>query len=151
VPELPFIDEHARVVAAPAVDTWEALGRWTSRSSGGARSAAARALGCEQTVTAGPPGLAGSTIPGFRIAHSDPPAELALEGRHRFSRYQLTFRIEELAGGRSRLRAETRAEFPGLHGRAYRALVIGTRAHRRATSSLIQAIASRAERGRMGR
>jgi hypothetical protein len=150
VDELPLIDEHARVVAAPSADTWEALRGWTSRTSGGARRIA-RALGCEQIVTSGEAGTVGSTLPGFRVARSDPPAELALEGRHRFSRYRLTFRIDELSGDQSRLRAESRAAFPGLRGRAYRGLVIGTRAHRRATTGLLEGIARRAERGRMDR
>ncbi|MFE9137037.1 hypothetical protein [Streptomyces sp. NPDC007355] len=58
-----------------------------------------------------------------------PGQELALEGRHRFSVYRLVFRIDELPDGRSRLRAETRAAFPGAAGRVYRLLVISSGAH----------------------
>ena len=68
-----------------------------------------------------------------------------LEGEHRFSRYALIFRLEALPGERSRVRAESRAAFPGLHGRAYRALVIGTRGHVVAVNRLLRAVRARAE------
>ncbi|MFE5907644.1 hypothetical protein ACFQ6B_00900 [Streptomyces wedmorensis] len=55
--------------------------------------------------------------------------ELALAGAHRFSTYSLVFRIEDLGDGRARLRAETRAAFPGMAGRIYRLLVIGSGGH----------------------
>jgi hypothetical protein len=38
------------------------------------------------------------------------------------------------------LRAKTYAEFPGLRGRIYRALVIGTGAHVLATNHMLRAI-----------
>ena len=67
---------------------------------------------------------------GFPRVRADAPRELALSGRHPFSRYALTFRIDDLGGERSRLRAATDAEFPGRLGRVYRWLVIGTGAHK---------------------
>jgi hypothetical protein len=72
--------------------------------------------------------------------------ELVLEGEHRFSRYALIFHLEALPAGRSRVRAETRAAFPGIRGGAYRALVIGTRAHVLVTKRLLHAVGTRAER-----
>jgi hypothetical protein len=78
------------------------------------------------------------------VARSEAPVELALEGSHRFSRYALILRIDDL-GGRSRLRAETRAEFPGPHGRVYRALVIGTRGHVLMVRRILGAVKRRAE------
>ncbi len=144
---LPFIDEHATDVKAPAAATWEALIA-PSTGSGRLPTAVAQALGCEQTRVAGIPGTVGSTVPGFRVVRAQPPRELALEGRHRFSRYGLTFRVDEVAGARSRLRAETRAAFPGLYGRLYRAAVIGTRGHVLATTRILRAVARRAERER---
>jgi hypothetical protein len=144
--ELPLIDEHARVVEASPIETWDATRAVQSRSLTGRMSTAiSRALGCEQTDVRGAPGAVGSVIPGFRVARSVPPAELALEGRHRFSRYELIFRIDDLGSGRSRVRAESRAEFPGLRGRLYRGLVIGTRGHVLAVHRLLAAIAQRAE------
>ena len=70
---------------------------------------------------------------------------LALEGRHRYSRYALTFRIDPDGDG-SRLSAETRAEFPGWAGRAYRAGVIGTRGHVVVVRRLLRSVKARAER-----
>jgi hypothetical protein len=91
-------------------------------------------------------GEEGSTIVGFRVARSEPPGSLALAGRHRFSDYSLTFAIDDLGGGRSRLSATTRAAFPGAIGRVYRALVIGTRGHVVAVRSILAAVRERAER-----
>jgi Protein of unknown function (DUF2867) len=144
---LPYVDEHAVEVRASAEETWEAVLRTANASlASGRAEAGARLLGCAEAEASGPRPLAvGSTIPGFRVEVADPPRELALAGSHRFSRYALTFRIEP-GEGTTRLRAETRAEFPGLHGRAYRALVIGSRLHVVATRRLLEAARRRAER-----
>ena len=75
-----------------------------------------------------------------------PPAELALAGSHRFSDYALIFRLDPLAGGGTRVRAETRAEFPDLKGAVYRTLVIGTRMHVLVTRRILTAVKRRAER-----
>jgi hypothetical protein len=106
----------------------------------------ARLLGCEPDAAAGPRPLAeGSTIPGFAVARAEQGAELALVGRHRYSEYALVFRLAG-EGGRTRLRAETRARFPGGAGRLYRAAVIGTRGHVLVTMRLLEAAKRRAER-----
>lgn len=115
---LPHIDEHATVVAADPSATWEAV---------------------LQTAE-------GLPSRGFRVASKDPEKELALTGHHPFSRYALVFRLDDLGEGRTRLRAETRAVFPKLRGRAYRALVIGTRMHVLVTRRLLGATKRRAER-----
>lgn len=146
---LPYVDEHSTVVAAGRQETWEALLRTADASLAAPRAGrGARLLGCEDTEAAGPrPLAAGSTIPGFHVEVADQPRHLALVGRHRFSRYALVFRLDSADGG-TLLRAETRAEFPGLHGRAYRAMVIGSRMHVLATRRLLDAVKRRAERGR---
>ncbi len=146
--DLPYVDEHARVIAAAPAVVWEALGRTVEASvSSGAAPVYARAIGCEDREAGGPrPLAAGSAFPGFHVAAATPGEELALGGRHHFSRYRLTFRLDDLGGGRTRLRAETRAAFPGLHGRLYRAAVIGTRMHVLVTSRILAATARRAER-----
>ncbi len=131
---LPYVDEHAYEVAAAAGETWEALLVAVERSFGGARVARiARLLGCEDEG-------------GFHVAHSEPERELALVGRHRYSRYALIFRIDPMAADSSRVRAETRAEFPGLKGSVYRALVIGSRGHVLVTRRILAAVKRRAER-----
>jgi hypothetical protein len=85
------------------------------------------------------------TLAGFHVARVDPPRELALEGRHRFSRYRLSFEIEPRGRG-TRIRAVTHAEFPGVRGRLYRALVVGSGGHRILTRRVLKSIACRAER-----
>jgi hypothetical protein len=115
---------------------------------GESRRLAGRALGCDEVEVNDLPGapLPGSTIVGFRVERARPPAELALAGRHRFSRYALVFRIDDLPGGTACLRAESRAEFPGAAGRAYRLLVIGSRGHVLAVRRMLAAVKRRAER-----
>jgi hypothetical protein len=145
--ELPFVDEHTVEVDAPAEPAWDAvLATTRSAFGGGAGGAFARVVGCEHTEAAGSPGEEGSTIVGFRVETSRPPHELALAGRHRFSEYRLTFLVEPLNGGRSRVRAVTHARFPGLHGEAYRTLVIRSRVHVLVTRRLLRGIAARARR-----
>ena len=106
----------------------------------------ARFLECrEQGSGEGFDAVPEETLAGFRVASADPPRRLALEGRHRFSRYSLTFEIEP-AGDGSRVRAVTHAEFPGLRGTLYRAAVVGTGGHRIVTRRILKSIARRAER-----
>jgi hypothetical protein len=147
VAELPRIDEQSAIVRATPDRTWSALQHVVSRRfSRPPASVLARLLGCRPARAGGPRMLAaGSTVPGFRVVAAEPPALLALEGEHRFSRYSLTIRLDELADGTSRLRAETRAAFPGAEGRAYRAAVIGTGAHVLVMRGLLRSIARRAE------
>jgi hypothetical protein len=73
------------------------------------------------------------------------PEILRLEGRHRFSRYALTFRLRE-AGNATTVTAESRAEFPGMAGTAYRALVVGTGGHVVAVRRLLARIAAEVTR-----
>jgi hypothetical protein len=144
--DLPFLDEHAIEVEATPERAWEAVSQTMACSFDGPSAALlALLLGTAERRPHGDPAEPGSTITGFRIGHADAPVELVLEGEHRFSRYALIFRLEALPGERSRVRAETRAAFPGLHGRAYRALVIGTRGHVVAVKRLLRAVRARAE------
>lgn len=145
--DLPFIDEHAIEVAAPPERAWGALRQVLTQSSGDrSRERFARLLGASETRSHGDPLEPGSSITGFRIARADAPVELVLEGEHRFSRYALIFLLEPLPGERSRVRAQTRAVFPGLRGHVYRALVIGTHGHVLAVKRLLRAVRARAER-----
>lgn len=83
--------------------------------------------------------------PAFHVELAAPPTELVLAGRHPFARYALTFRIDDVGDGRARLRAESRAVFPGIHGRLYRLAVIGTRFHVLAVRRLLRGIQRDAE------
>jgi hypothetical protein len=144
---LPHIDEHSVEIAASPEAVWEALLRVVDGSFGStATGRAAGLLGCADVSASGPrPLAAGSALPGFHVESAERPRELALAGNHRFSDYLLIFHLDELDSGRTRLRAETRALFPGLKGAVYRTLVIGTRAHVLVTRRLLGAVKQRAE------
>jgi hypothetical protein len=143
--DLPPIDEQTVTVAGPPAAAWDAVLR-TLGSSFGRRQAhrIAAALGCEPATTvAWDEPAVGSSVPGFRIVTAARPDLLVVAGRHRFSRYGIVFRFEP-AGGGTRCRAESRAEFPGVAGRAYRAAVIGTGGHAVAVRSLLRQVRSAA-------
>ena len=139
--EPPYVDEHTRVVAASPEDVWAALGDvFTGTSTRRRTRIGVTLLGCEDRTATGDLAVAGSTIAGFHVTAARRGEELRLEGRHRFSRYVLTFRIAPLDDARTRLTAVTHAAFPGI-GRAYGALVVGTGLHRIATRGLLRTIA----------
>jgi hypothetical protein len=144
---LPFVDEHGVEVAAPPEAVWDSLCQVAAGSfTAPAATRVARLLGCEATAASGPrPLAAGSTFPGFTVARAEPGSELALAGRHRVSEYALVFHLSG-DGAATRLRAETRARFPGASGRLYRAAVIGSRGHVLVTMRLLAAVKRRAER-----
>jgi hypothetical protein len=146
--DLPWVDEHAiELDATPAV-AWPALLRTVEGITAGRGAPTyARAVGCADAEAGGPRPLeVGSTVPGFHVAALTPERLLVLRGSHHFSDYALVFRLEPLGGVRTRLIAETRAEFPGVKGRAYRALVIGTRMHVLAVRRVQRGVARRVER-----
>ncbi|MBS1887794.1 MAG: hypothetical protein JSU06_11470 [Actinobacteria bacterium] len=142
---LPWVDEHAIELDAPPAVVWPALLRTVEAMTAGRGAPRyARAVGCADVEAGGPRPLeVGSTVPGFHVAALAPERLLSLRGSHRFSDYQLAFRLEPLGGVRTRLVAETRAEFPGALGRAYRALVIGTRMHVLAVKRVERSVARR--------
>lgn len=145
---LPHVDEHATIVAASLERTWEAMLRVSEGFvSGPGAPQFARLVGCVDLAAAGPRPLeVGSAFTGFHVATLEPQRELGLAGSHHFSNYALVFHLDRLDDGSTRLRAETRAEFPGLKGGAYRALVIGTRLHVLATRRVLDAVKRNAER-----
>ncbi|MFB9236608.1 hypothetical protein ACFFWC_13775 [Plantactinospora siamensis] len=146
--ELPFLDEHGTDIAAGPETVWPILVEAVDRAFSGARAAAyARLIGCADPLASGPRPLAeGSTVPGFRVVAAVPGVELALAGRHRFSTYALSFHLDRDGAGGVRLRAESRAAFPGPAGRAYRLLVFGSRAHVILLRGLLARIRRRAQR-----
>jgi len=144
---LPHVDEHSTDVEAGADDVWRALqDALDAAFSRGGAGAYARAVGCADTQASGPRPLAtGSTIPGFHVTAAAPGRELLLEGSHRFSTYALGFRLDPLGPDRTRLRAETRAAFPGATGGLYRLLVIRTGGHVVGVRRLLGAVRRRAQ------
>lgn len=145
---LPYIDEHSREVFATPAATWTALISVVRSDLGGRPPAAfIRAWRLEPASRRGEwtaPEV-GDALPGFEVREVEAPARLVLYGRHRFSRYGLIFELDELDGGaRCRVRAQTRATFPGLLGSGYRSMVIGTRMHRVVVRRLLGHVAERA-------
>ncbi len=126
--ELSYVDEHAIRIAASRELVWTALQRYvvTSLCTAHAKPLV-RILGTEPAA-------------GFEVAESTPTERLTLIGRHRFSRYRLAFEMTDTTDGATQLRAQTYAAFPGVHGRVYRALVVGTGAHILATNHILRSI-----------
>jgi hypothetical protein len=147
---LPFIDEHTVIVEADTRRVWTALSRVVDRSfSGTGKALFARVLGCTDLASSDRDRGAfaqGSTRPGFHVRTAIPERELSLEGRHRFARYALNFHIEQLRDDRTRVSAATHAEFPGLRGHGYRAVVIGTGGHVLVVHHMLAAVKRIAER-----
>ncbi len=147
---LTFIDEHSRHVDAPPAAAWDAARAVVDRSFDGSspvmRAFARKVVQAQPAAPAGPrPLQRGSDVVGFEVVDAVEGERLALEGRHRFSRYRLELLVGPDAGG-SCVRALTFAEFPGARGWVYRALVIGSRAHVVAVRRILGAAARRAER-----
>lgn len=117
---LPYIDEHAITVDANRAETWAALLRVMCRDPHDP-----------------------STVPtGFVLDEARQPERLALKGRHLFAVYRWVFDLDADAAGRTRVRATTWAAFPGVHGKIYRALVIGTGGHRVVTRATLKRVAA---------
>ena len=115
---LPYIDEHAISIDASPAEVWPALLRVMCRDPQDP-----------------------STVPfGFVLDEATEPQRLALKGRHPFAIYRWVFELDA-EGAHTRLRALTWAAFPGLHGKIYRALVIGSGGHRVAVRWTLKRVA----------
>jgi hypothetical protein len=138
---LPYVDEHCRQLHASREQAWDGLLHSLARLlDHGPTPVFARLLGCHPARSSGPrPLQLGSELPGFRVVSAEAPGRLVLQGSHRFARYQLTFYLDP----ETLLRAETRAEFPGLAGKLYRLLVISSGLHVLATRAILRKIEPR--------
>jgi hypothetical protein len=125
--DLPFVDEHAIGIAAPRAVVWAVLHRYAAAMAGHDSALLGAALGAQPRS-------------GFALAEVADGAPLRLRGQHRFSRYELVFAVADGPAGGSLVVARTFAEFPGLRGRVYRMLVIGTRLHVLATRRMLSAV-----------
>lgn len=151
VSDLPFIDEHQVIVSAPASAVWQSLTRQIPQFANAGRLA--RVLATEPRKASGQGVSEGSTFPGFEVAQVVPGHGVVLTGRHRFSRYALTFTVAERPEqpeqpSRTMLSARTEAVFPGPHGWVYKQLVIGSGVHAVLVTRLLRQIRNEAERER---
>ena len=126
---LPYIDEHAISIDANPSEVWSALLRVMCRDP-----------------------LDATTVPfGFVLDEASEPERFALKGRHPFAVYRWVFELDPetngARGARTRVRALTWAAFPGLHGKIYRALVIGTGGHRAAVRRTLSHLRRTAQGG----
>jgi hypothetical protein len=142
--ELRHIDAHEATVRADPRRVWRALGDVLERERVPGRGWVARMLRAEPQERRGDPLVAGSTLPGFKVARAEAPCELALEGRHRFARYVLVIRVREHEAG-SVISAESHARFIGFGGHVYRALVVSARTHSLLVRSMLSGIRAQAE------
>ncbi|MFI9508257.1 hypothetical protein [Nocardia sp. NPDC052566] len=119
---LSYIDEHARSVDANRERAWKAL----------------LTTMCKDPADP-------STVPaGFVLDSAEAPARLALQGRHWFAKYALIFELDEDGPSRTTVRARSWGDFPGPHGKIYRALVIGSGGHVLMVRMLLRRIAAAA-------
>ncbi len=130
---LPLIDEHRREVRATPGRTWDAVVAFVH--AGLLRPAPTSFVRLWRL----------SPASGFAIAEESPPRHLVLRGQHRFSRYELAFDVAP-GSGSVVLTARTAAEFPGISGSVYRALVIGSGGHGVIVRHMLRRIAKSAER-----
>lgn len=152
VEPLPLVDRHGFRTAVDADKVWAALAP-TLLAGFGTRRARwfARVAGCSERNVSRPFLMKpGDRLAGFRIVTAEPPGELVLEGRHRFARYALVFRVSR-RDGITTVGAETRAAGQGSAGRAYLGLVVGSGAHARTVRRLLRGLRRRAELARQPR
>jgi hypothetical protein len=143
---LPCIDEHEISVNVPASVAWTALvavfGRLTTRPTS---RIFAKAVRCRPNRAIGTAVTVGEALPGFLVARCEVPKEWALEGEHLFSRYAVTFQIASVDSEHCRVAAQSSAEFPGLHGKIYRTIVIGSGGHAIGVRRILRSIKTKAE------
>lgn len=142
--DLPFIDEHQVLVSAPALAVWRSLTMQLTRPRLTSGEAFAHLLAAEPRRASGRPLGEGATLPGFKVAEAVPGRRVRLTGHHRFSQYAFILTLVTQPDG-TMLSARTDAKFPGLHGCAYRRLVISSGAHRVFVARLLRAVRRQAE------
>jgi hypothetical protein len=126
-----YIDEHSIRIEAGRAEVWAVLHPYAERLG----FAAPWDRVARQLLGTQPPS-------GFAIAEEETARRIALDGRHRFARYRLEFGLTT-ADGATRLSARSYGDFPGIHGRAYRALVVDSRGHVLAVRHMLRRIRRR--------
>lgn len=151
---LPFIDEYDRRIDAATEYVWPALVATVGRITPELPRWLATAWGLDPSRRSGEWAESvsvGDSVPGFTATGIEQGQTLALRGSHRFAEYELRFELEPASAGQTRLRALTSADFHGLRGRIYRALVIGTGGHRIAVGRILTRVSRRVQSTSVGR
>ena len=150
--DLPYIDAHGVEVAVGAAAAWQAVVQVAHQTLGGAgEDWLGRVLAVEPAHGRGRWDVdvpEGAALAGFAVDHVRPGELLSLRGRHRFSRYRLTFEVVAAGPDRSYVWARTWADFPGLAGAVYRTLVIGSGGHAVLVRRMLRRTAATAAAGR---
>jgi hypothetical protein len=124
---LPFVDEHTVLVDADVDESFARVDRYVRTT-------------WVRTHRRAVDNVLGTRFPGgFRVATSDAPSGIVLEGSHRFARYRLEFALAP-DGTATRLTARTFASFPGVQGAVYETLVIRTGLHALAVERMLRGI-----------
>jgi hypothetical protein len=113
---LPILDEHSATFPTDRPTVWHAVRRYGEALTRTERPVLGRLLGARPRS-------------GFALAGEVEPERLVLAGEHRFARYQLVFELRGESERATTLSVRSLAEFPGVRGRTYRALLMGTRGH----------------------
>lgn len=132
---LPFVDTHTVSVALGPAPLWTALRKHADNLGRPGWRVLGFVLGTD------PPA-------GFAVVREIPGERLVLAGRHRFAQYELMLTIERRTSERTTmLHATTHAAFPGVRGRVYRRLVVGSGLHAVVTRRLLRTIVASAGAG----
>lgn len=123
-----FVDEHRIVIDAPREHVWRAL------------RAYCRGNLARDSANLGSRLLGAVPASGFGIHAEDPGVRIELAGRHRFSRYLLVFVLGDSTADTTELTAVTYADFPKIHGKLYRLMVISSGIHVLAMRRMLSAI-----------
>jgi hypothetical protein len=129
-PSLPLLDEHSAILRGSPSAAWQAVRQYALSLAQSDHVVLGRLLGTD------PPS-------GFDVAEEITGERMALAGRHRFARYRLVFELEERPGNATKLSVLSFAAFPGVRGRLYRALLMGTGGHVIAVRHMLRTIERR--------
>jgi hypothetical protein len=145
-PDLPFLDQHERLVIRPPAETFTAMCDVLASSlSGRFARAYGRLVRSAPNPSAFRPGLVtGDELVGFTVEQIAPPQRVVMAGRHRFARYRLEITVTPVTATTSRVAMRTSADFPGRAGSLYRLGIVTSGGHMAVTRMLLRRIADAA-------
>jgi hypothetical protein len=124
---LPLLDEHSATIQASRSAVWPAVRRYAHGLARSDHAVLDRVLGTEPRS-------------GFELAEEVEGQRVVLTGRHRFARYRLVFQLNAESSSATKVSVLSFAAFPGIRGRIYRGLLMGTRGHVLAVRRMLRTI-----------